>query len=172
LSGINYSMKRESVDKVRNRVEMRKRGGPPATGETEPWSCEEVPPALFYVGLEQFNRGEYFEQHESLEEIWIDDPRPLRRLYQGILKIGVGFYKLRLGNYRGTVNHINGGIAYLERFPGDCLGVQVARLIEEATSVRDRVIELGPERLHEFDQETLPKVWYERTDAQVATSEE
>jgi predicted metal-dependent hydrolase len=165
-------MKREAVDKVRKRVEKRKRGGPAATGETAPWSCDEVPPGLFYVGLEQFNRGEYFEQHESLEEIWIDDPRPLRRLYQGILKIGVGFYKLRLGNYRGTVNHINGGIAYLERFPDGCLGMQIARLIAEAASVRDRVIELGPDRLHEFDLETLPRVWYERREAQVATSEE
>jgi uncharacterized protein len=155
-------MKPESVDKVRKRVEDRKKGGPRAVGEHEPWSCDEVPPELFYVGLEQFNRGEYFEQHESLEEIWIDDPRPLRRLYQGILKIGVGFYKLRLGNYRGTVNHINGGIAYLEQFPDGCLGVDTARLISEAAAVRDRVIELGPGRLNEFDLSTLPRVWYAR----------
>lgn len=147
---------------MRKRVEKRRRGGPAATGETEPWSCDETPPELFYTGLEQFNRGEYFEQHESLEEIWIEDPRPLRRLYQGILKIGVGLYKLRLGNYRGTVNHINGGIVYLERFPDDCMGVDVARLIAEAGAVRDRVVELGPDRLGEFDLTTLPKVWYRR----------
>ncbi len=48
--------------------------------------------------------------------------RPIRYLYQGILKIGVGFYKLRLGNYRGTINHLNGGIAYLEPFGETCLG--------------------------------------------------
>ena len=153
-------MKEETVDKVRKRAHARKRGGPRAVGEEDPWSCDETPPDLFYVGLEQFNRGEYFEQHESLEEIWIDDPRPLRRLYQGILKIGVGFYKLRLGNYRGTVNHINGGIAYLERFGSTCLGVDVARLIREAAEVRDRVVALGPERLGEFDLSMLPTVHY------------
>src|SRR5215210_8533295 len=143
-------MSRENVEKVRKTVELRKLGGPSATGELDAWSCDEVPPPLFYAGLEQFNRGEYFEQHESLEEIWIADQRPLRRLYQGILKIGVGFYKLRLGNYRGTVNHINGGIAYLERFEDNCLGVEVARLIREAREVHDKVVELGPERLGEF----------------------
>lgn len=131
-------------------------------GELDPWSCDEVPPDLFYVGLEQFNRREYFEQHESLEEIWIEDPRPLRRLYQGILKVGVGFYKLKLGNYRGTVNHIRGGIAYLERFDDDCLGVEVARLIREATKVLRRVEELGPDRLGEFDLAALPTVHYTR----------
>jgi predicted metal-dependent hydrolase len=159
---LEYSMKSENVDKVRARAEARRRGGPRAVGELEAWSCDETPPELFYVGLEQFNRGEYFEQHESLEEIWIDDPREIRRLYQGILKIGVGFYKLRLGNYRGTVNHINGGIAYLEKFEDVCMGVEVARLIREAGEVRDTVVELGPERIGEFDLDWLPKVHYER----------
>lgn len=150
------------MEKVRKTSRLRKTGGQQATGELEPWSCDETPPELFYTGLEQFNRGEYYEQHESLEEIWIADQRPLRRLYQGILKVGVGFYKLRLGNYRGTVNHILGGIAYLERFGDECLGVDVARLIREARRVHDRVVELGPERLGAFDLSALPKVHYRK----------
>jgi predicted metal-dependent hydrolase len=150
------------VDKVRKRSEARKLGGPAASGELDPWSCDETAPELLYVGLEQFNRGEYFEQHETLEEIWASEPRLIRRLYQGILKIGVGFYKLRLGSYRGTVNHINGGIAYLSLFDDGCMGIQVARLIREAAEVRDKVLELGPNRLHDFDFTTLPRVWYER----------
>lgn len=159
-------MSNENVDKVRKTAELRKSGGPAATGELDPWSCDETPPELFYVGLEQFNRGEYFEQHESLEEIWIADQRPLRRLYQGILKIGVGFLKLRIGNYRGTINHIAGGIAYLERFDSDCLGVDIARLISEAREVREQVLALGPDRIGEFDLSTLPTVHYRRQNVQ------
>lgn len=155
-------MKPEIVDKVRKRAEARKRGGPEATGELGEWSCEETPPALFYVGLQEFNNGRYFEQHETLEELWASEPRLIRRLYQGILKIGVAFYKLRLGSYRGTVNHINGGIAYLKLFGDNCMGVNVARLIEDAEQVRDKVMELGPERMSEFDLGTLPKVGYVR----------
>lgn len=157
---VEYIMKPETVDNVRKRVEARKKGGPAATGEQEPWSCDEAPPEIFYVGLEEFNEGKYFEQHETLEELWQLDARPIRRVYQGILKIGVGFLKLRLRNYRGTVNHINGGIAYLQRFDDGCLGVDTARLIREAAAVRDKAIELGPERLGEFDLSTLPKVHY------------
>jgi hypothetical protein len=67
-----------------------------------------------------------------------------------------------LGNYRGTVNHINGGIAYLRLFEHDCMGVEAARLIREATEVRDRVIELGSERMGEFDLSALPKVRFRR----------
>src|SRR6267378_98438 len=134
-------MRPDIVDKVRKRAEARKRGGPQATGELDPWSCGEIPPDLFYVGLEEFNEGKYFEQHETLEELWASEPRLIRRLYQGILKIGVGFYKLRLGSYRGTVNHLNGGIGYLKLFGDSCMGVDVARLIREAGQVRDKVIE-------------------------------
>ena len=147
---------------MRKRSEARKRGGPAATGELEPWSCDEPAPDLLYVGLEQFNRGEYFEQHESLEELWALEPRLIRRLYQGILKIGVGFYKLRLGSYRGTINHINGGIAYLRLFEDGCMGIEITRLIKDAAEVRDKVIELGPNKMHEFDLSTLPKVHYRR----------
>jgi hypothetical protein len=160
-------MRPEIVEKVRQMAEARRAGGPAAVGELEPWSCDETPPALFYTGLEQFNRGEYFEQHESLEEIWILDQRPLRYLYQGILKIGVGFYKLRLGNYRGTVNHFNGGIAYLEPFGEECLGVDVAGLIRDAAEIRDKVVRLGPERIGEIDTSNLPGVHYRRKDPNI-----
>ena len=153
-------MKPEILAQVREMIRARKLGSQAATGADLPWSCDETPPALFYTGLEQFNRGEYFEQHESLEEIWILEARPIRYVYQGILRIGVGFYKLRLGNYRGTVNHINGGIAYLEPFGDECLGVDLGRLIREAAHVRDQAIELGPDRLNEFDLSALPKVHY------------
>ncbi|RIK32935.1 MAG: DUF309 domain-containing protein, partial [Chloroflexi bacterium] len=48
--------------------------------------------------LEQFNRGEYWAQHETLEEIWRAEPDPtIRNFYKGILQIGVGFYHLRKG---------------------------------------------------------------------------
>jgi predicted metal-dependent hydrolase len=154
----------DSVEKISTNTGPRP--GPDGTGEAAPWTCDEAPPPLLYLGIEQFNRGEYFEQHETFEKLWLAEPRELRRLYQGILKIGVGFYKLRLGNYRGTVNHIMGGIAYLQRFSDTCLGVDVARLIREAAAVHEQVVALRPERLSEFDLATLPRVWVLPTDSE------
>lgn len=144
-------------------IAIRKLGGPNALGADKPWSCDETPPPLFYLGLEQFNRGEYFEQHESLEELWLLEPRPIRYVYQGILRIGVGFYKLRLGNYRGMVNHLKGGVAYLRPFGDECLGVDLARLIRDALYVHAQVVALGREHIDDFDLSTLPRVHYETT---------
>ena len=55
---------------------------------TEP--CLEAPPAGLLKGVAEFNRGEFFECHESLEELWLAEERPIRSLYQGIL---LGVYR-------------------------------------------------------------------------------
>ena len=59
-----------------------------------PRSCPDVPPAALRTGIEQFNRGEYFECHETLEALWLAEPTSLRRLYQGILQVGVALHHL------------------------------------------------------------------------------
>ena len=64
--------------------------------------CSESPPARLRRGIEQFNRGEFYEQHETLEEEWLAERDPVRYLYQGILQIGVGFEHLRRGNPTGA----------------------------------------------------------------------
>ena len=110
------------------------------------------------MGIAEFNAGAYFECHETLEAIWMREPGSIRRLYQGILQIGVGFYHLRNGNYRGTLNLLASGAAYLQPFAPTCLGVELTPLLAAAAAVRTRVQALGPTRLHEFDLATLPQI--------------
>jgi hypothetical protein len=66
-------------------------------------SCDEPPPPQLLEGIAQFNRGEFFEQHETLELLWRAERRDIRYLYQGILQIGVAFHHLRRLNHHGTV---------------------------------------------------------------------
>ena len=42
--------------------------------------CSEAPPARLRRGIEQFNRGEFYEQHETLEEEWLAELDPVRYL--------------------------------------------------------------------------------------------
>ena len=120
--------------------------------------CAEAPPPGLLAGIAQFNAGEYWECHETLEELWRVEPDPIRYLYQGILQVGVGFYHLRRGNYRGAVNKLTSGLAYLAPSEPACLGVDVARLRAEAGAVLDAITALGRERLAEFDATRLPRV--------------
>ncbi|HSL20158.1 MAG TPA: DUF309 domain-containing protein [Vicinamibacterales bacterium] len=121
-------------------------------------ACAEPPPALLLDGIEQFNRGEYFEQHETLEVLWREERRPVRRLYQGILQIGVAFHHLRRGNYHGTVYMLGRGMGYLAPFAPRCQGVNVEALLADATAALKEVERLGPDRLADFDWQLAPAV--------------
>src|SRR5579883_2016624 len=78
--------------------------------------CDEAPSAEVVRGFEQFNRGEFFEQHETLEDAWIEETDPIRYLYQGILQVGVGLLHLSRGNLRGATQLIERGLVLLEPF--------------------------------------------------------
>jgi len=120
--------------------------------------CSEPPPALLLEGIAQFNRGEYFEQHDTLETLWRGERRDVRRLYQGILQIGVAFHHLRRGNHHGTVYMLRRGSMYLRRFPPVCQRVDVAGLLAAADRALREVERLGPGRLHAFDWRLAPRV--------------
>ena len=121
----------------------------------------EVPLPAFLHGIEQFNHREYFECHETLEGIWIKEPRPIRTLYKGILQVGVGCYHLLRGNYRGAIIKLDSGARYLEPFAPRCLGVDVARLIADARTLHGAITRLGPDQFREVDLRLLPTIVYE-----------
>jgi predicted metal-dependent hydrolase len=120
--------------------------------------CREPAPALLLEGIEQFNRGEYFEQHETLELLWRAERRDVRRLYQGILQIGVAFLHLRRLNHHGAVYMLTRGSRYLAPFAPECQRVDVDALLQAAAAALDEVQRLGPQRLTEFDWRLAPKV--------------
>ena len=120
--------------------------------------CDESPPPLLLEAVAQFNRGEFFEQHETLETLWRAERRPVRELYQGILQIGVAFHHLRRRNYHGTVYMLTRGAMYLTPFAPTCQTVDVRGLLDAASLALRAVEELGPARLDEFDWTLVPRV--------------
>jgi uncharacterized protein len=115
-------------------------------------------PDLALRGIEEFNRGEFYECHEYLEEAWMQEPRQVRFLYQGILQVGVGFYHLQNDNWRGATGVLRNGIERLREFEPETLGVDVRRLVRESERCLEELEELGRERVREFDTSKLPKV--------------
>ena len=121
-------------------------------------SCDEPPPAALLEGIAQFNRGEFFEQHETLERLWRAERRDIRYLYQGILQIGVAFHHLRRLNHHGAVYMLTRGSRYLAPFAPCCQGVDVDALLRDAAAALREVERLGPSRLSEFDWRLVPTV--------------
>jgi predicted metal-dependent hydrolase len=125
--------------------------------------CADVPSPLVMHGIEQFNRGEFFEQHETLETAWRAEPRPVRELYQGILQVGVACYQIERGNLPGALKMFERGLRRLRKFAPECQGIDVAHLIADAERVRDEAQRLGSERLQELDRALLPKIVMRQT---------
>jgi predicted metal-dependent hydrolase len=112
--------------------------------------------------FEQFNRGEFWHQHETLETVWRAEPDDsIRNFYKGILQVGVGFHHITRRNYRGAVKVLARGIDYLRPYSPRCMSVDIQRLIDEAERVLEQVRALGADRIDEIKIAELPKVHYE-----------
>ncbi len=125
---------------------------------------EEAPqqvPELVLKGIEEFNKGEFYECHEYLEEAWMQEPRRVRFLYQGILQVGVGFYHLGNGNWRGATGLLRNGTIRLKEFEPVALNIDVARLVRECERCLQELEKLGRERVREFDQTKVPRIKFQ-----------
>lgn len=130
--------------------------------EQTPGESPDKVPDLVLKGVEEFNRGEFFECHEYLEEAWMQESRRVRFLYQGILQVGVGYYHLQNGNWRGATGVLRNGIARLKEFEPQTLGIDVAKLVRESERCLRELEELGSGRIDEFDRLKIPRVEWVR----------
>lgn len=115
-------------------------------------------PDLVLKGIEEFNRGEFFEAHEYLEDAWREESGRIRYLYQGILQVGVGFYHQENGNWRGATGLLRSGIERLKEFEPEALGIDVRKLLRKSEQCLEELEKLGRDRVQEFDRTRVPKV--------------
>lgn len=123
-----------------------------------PDDCARPIPALVRQGIEEFNKGLYFECHETLEDAWNEEPGLIRLLYQGILQVAVGYLHINRQNWRGAVKVLERGIPKAAHFRPVCHGIDVEDVVVQAQRVRAELERLGPERIAEFDKSTFPKI--------------
>src|SRR5690348_2292776 len=115
-------------------------------------------PPLLATAIEQFNRGEYFEQHETLEALWRAEPGEVRRLYQGILQIGVAFHHLRRGNLRGARRLLGRGLAAIEPFQPGRHHIDVSDLCRQTRRAIEAVDQLASGQTPAFDWALAPRI--------------
>lgn len=107
-------------------------------------------------GIEQFNRREFYECHETLEALWLKEKGEVRQLYQGVLQVGVAFHHLLRGNYVGAVRLLDRGLSKLRAFEPVCMGIDVRGLISASERCREELVGLGPARVREFNRGLIP----------------
>jgi uncharacterized protein len=84
----------------------------------------------FLKGIDEFNQQLFFECHETLEEIWLEEHGEDRKFYQGIIQIAAGYYKLQQGVPVGAIKLWRTGIEKVETYGPIYLGVNVETLVK------------------------------------------
>jgi predicted metal-dependent hydrolase len=107
-------------------------------------------------GIDQFNRGLFFECHDTLEDVWTGVRGPSRDFFQGLIQVAVGFYHLGNDNRGGASTMLRRGLSRLARYPDGYGGVDLGRLRREVKEWLDRV-EAGDASLPQT-LESLPKL--------------
>jgi hypothetical protein len=102
----------------------------------------------FLKGIEEFNQGLFFECHETLEEIWLEEHGEERKFYQGIIQIAAGYFKLEQGVPAGAIKLWHTGLEKLEPYVPVYLGVNLEPFVR---AVKENLTEL--KAFHEKGEE-------------------
>jgi uncharacterized protein len=129
-------------------------------------SCQEELPAGVIAGLQLFNSGEYFKAHEVLEDVWREEPGPIRELYRGILQVSVAYYHLVRGNLIGARKMFRRSQVWLRAFPDYCQGINLAQFRHDFEVVQAIVERSKPDQIIEFDKSLLKPIEFEVTQKQ------
>lgn len=81
-------------------------------------------------GIEEFNGGLFFECHETLEEIWLEEHGDDREFYQGLIQIAAGYFKWEQGVLIGAIKLWRSGLEKLAPYPPRHLGVDLFAFVQ------------------------------------------
>ncbi len=120
-------------------------------------------PKEFWQGVEQFNTGQYYDCHDTLEALWIEATEPEKTFYQGILQIAVALYHLGNNNLRGAAILLGEGSNRLRRYPSDYGDIDVDELLDRSAALLTTLQQAQLEKIAAFNlsqEETslLPRI--------------
>jgi hypothetical protein len=121
----------------------------------------EVLPDEFWHGVEQFNQGEFYACHDTLEALWIEATEPDKKFYQGILQVAVALYHLGNQNWRGAVILMGEGMNRLRGYQPSYAGIDVEQFLAQTVLVFTILQQTGPEQvitvIEQLGLEPLPE---------------
>lgn len=82
-------------------------------------------------GLELFNRGEFFDAHEVLEDVWRAAPAAEKKFLQGLIQVAVGLHHHSRGNLIGARSLLARAHRNLSAYPARHGGIDLAGLREQ-----------------------------------------
>jgi predicted metal-dependent hydrolase len=113
-------------------------------GLVPPPSLTPAEKAAFEKGVAEFNRGHFYECHDTLEELWAGVRGPSRDFFQGLIQVAVGFYHLGNDNPVGAGRLFDRALKRLAGYPGRYGGIDLDALRSSVAEWRPRPGATGP----------------------------
>lgn len=89
-------------------------------------------PANLREACRQFNRGQFFECHETLEEVWQEEQGEVRDLYKGLIQLAAAFVHVTRGNPVGARRLLTTSLGYLTPYrPDGAMGFDADHICRE-----------------------------------------
>jgi len=104
----------------------------------------------FLEGVEQFNKQEFFDCHETLEHLWMEDRSPERELIQGIIQIAVGYYHYLRNNRVGALKLLTRGLERIKKYDAICMNLNIQQLAADVSS--------NIQEIENSEKETFPPI--------------
>jgi predicted metal-dependent hydrolase len=86
---------------------------------------------LYLKGIAYFNACEFFEAHETWEELWKNYSGDLRLFYKGLIQAAVALHHFGNGNIRGARKVYGSSRGYLEKYAPVCEGLDLDKFLAE-----------------------------------------
>jgi uncharacterized protein len=107
-------------------------------------------PPEWQSAIDQFNAGEYYACHDTIEALWMDAVDPDKKFYQGVLQIAVACHHLKQRNWRGAVTLLGEGIGRLPYYQPSYEGIDVTQLLRDSSQLLQTLQTIGTEGTNDF----------------------
>lgn len=86
--------------------------------------------AGFRRGVELFNRAEFFDAHEVLEDVWRAAPLPEKQFLQGLIQIAVALHHHSRENQAGARSLLKRAARNLRAYPREFAGLNLGEVLQ------------------------------------------
>ncbi|HLX77139.1 MAG TPA: DUF309 domain-containing protein [Terriglobales bacterium] len=84
--------------------------------------------AAYHRGLQLFNKAEFFDAHEVLEDVWRAAPAGEKKFLQGLIQVAVGLHHHSRGNLAGARSLLARANRNLSAYSARHGGIELERL--------------------------------------------
>ena len=116
----------------------------------------EIIESLFQEGLKHYRAGDYFEAHESWEELWSDYYLMDRKFIQGLIQLSVGYILISNLNINGARGLLNKCRPKLLEFSPEYKTLNIEDIIQSVDNSL-KFLDSNP-NLSEFDWSLVPNL--------------